>query len=140
MLVVFFICGFIDVTAQATIKRARLTRSSLVHSLVRSRLLSLFIFGVAYLVVTYMVIFMNLSYDQIPEQFRGGRPSGISLLIKEDSIPGARELGVPISINSVVTDRVPLVYEGSDSYVIKLDNGSIVRLNKDTVSGAVTRP
>jgi hypothetical protein len=91
-----------------------------------------------YCLAVYIGVFMALSYPEVPEQFGGGRPSYVRLLIKTDSISGAAELGIPMS-QSGLSCKVALVYEGSDAYVIELPPKRIVRLNKDMVSGTITK-
>ena len=75
---------------------------------------------------------------EIPEQFGGGRSSYVRFLIKQESISGAAELGIPMS-QSGLSCKLALLYEGSDGYVIELPPKRVVRLNKDMVSGAITK-
>jgi hypothetical protein len=98
----------------------------------RAAFLALYCFAV------YIGVFMALSYPEVPEQFGGGRPSYVRLLIKTESISGAAELGIPMS-QSGLSCKVALVYEGSDAYVIELPPKRIVRLNKDMVSATITK-
>ena len=88
--------------------------------------------------VLYAGVFMYLAYPRIPVQFGGGRPQDTRLLLTQEALDGAKELGLPIAGTSRLTDQVKLMYEGSDSYVIRLDNGSIVQLKRNLVAGSLT--
>jgi len=96
-------------------------------------------FLLLYFIGIYIAVFMAFSYTRIPEQFGGGRPSDIWLLIKEDAIQGAKEIGIPIPQGSNLTGKLQLMYEGSEAYVLRLPPDRIVRINKDMVSGAITK-
>jgi hypothetical protein len=98
-----------------------------------------------FLVLIYTVVFMLCSYPRIPEQFGGGRPSNVRFLFKEASVPGAKELSIPLCKKTRnLSSKLSLIYETTDSYIIKLGPTNahpelIVRINKDMVSAAITK-
>jgi hypothetical protein len=94
------------------------------------------LFLILLMVAAYAAAFMALLYPQIPEQFGGGRPVEVRLLIRQDSLDGVRQLGLPIATSAGVTEVVPLLYEGSDSYVVRI-SGRRIRLNRDLIQGVV---
>jgi hypothetical protein len=51
----------------------------------------------------------------------------------------ARELGIKIPNSRNLSERVTLSYLGNESYVIRLDKGAVVQLNRGMVSAAITR-
>jgi hypothetical protein len=92
----------------------------------------------------FVTVFMSQLFQVIPHQFGGGRPIKATLLIKHDEAQGVRTLGVPIESNAVrvdasgqsqgsVTHLLEVMYEGSEAYLIRLDNRTLVRLDKDLV-------
>jgi hypothetical protein len=95
------------------------------------------------LVLTFIGWFGHHVYPEIPEQLGGGQPRLVQLLIAPGAIPAARELGLQVSPDSPVTPPLELVWEGDDTYVIRLPDpreGAIVQLAGDLVDGLVTRP
>jgi hypothetical protein len=91
--------------------------------------------NVTILVGLYLAAFMAFLYPKIPEQFGGGEPVRAVLLIKEDALEGARNLGLPTQTGKPLTEPLDLMYEGSQAYVIRLTDRSIVRLDKSAVVG-----
>jgi hypothetical protein len=100
---------------------------------------SLFLLAEMFFLALYISIFMQSTYPHIPEQFGGGRPSTVQLLVKKDDVSGARELGIPVPKTKQLSDRVTLLYEGSDSYVLQLSGGKIVSIDKNMIAGVITR-
>jgi hypothetical protein len=135
-------CYIVEIRFLAALKRIEKRdaqrETQRVARLLREVHLSRVAFLALYCFAVYIGVFMALSYPEVPEQFGGGRPSDVRLLIKTDSISGAAELGIPMS-QSGLSCKVALVYEGSDAYVIELPPKRIVRLNKDMVSGTITK-
>jgi hypothetical protein len=84
--------------------------------------------------LVYTFAFMAIAYPKIPPQLGGGRPQLMRLLIKDSSVSGVKELGLPMTHGNL-THPIYVLYEGSESYVIWLDKGQIVELSKDEVSG-----
>jgi hypothetical protein len=103
----------------------------------RNTAMALAIVSLCAIGVLYAWVFMYLAYPRIPVQFGGGRPQDTRLLLTEEALDGAKELGLPIAGTSRLTDQVKLMYEGSDSYVIRLDNGSIVQLKRNLIAGSL---
>jgi hypothetical protein len=101
-------------------------------------------------IVAYVVAFMLLYFPKIPAQFGGGKPTQVALLIKRDEIDGVRALGLPIETrrplggeasgkqpapeSGYVTSPLDLMYEGSEAYVLRLADGTLIRLDKDAVA------
>jgi amino acid transporter len=95
-------------------------------------------------VAIFVATFMANLFPMIPDQFGGGRPTKVALLIKHDEVNGVKALGVPLEanqlsgsaqINSYITAPLELMYEGSEAYLIRLSPDALVRLNKDLVLG-----
>jgi hypothetical protein len=100
-------------------------------------------------IVAYVIAFMVLYFPKIPAQFGGGKPAQVALLIKRDEIDGVRALGLPIETRrplggetsgkqpspetGYVTSPLDLMYEGSEAYVLRLADGTLIRLDKDAV-------
>jgi hypothetical protein len=85
----------------------------------------------------YIATFMALAYPKIPEQFGGGRPRTIRILVKEDHVAGAREIGLWIPKHGHLSDPVELVYEGDKNYVLRAKDERLVQINKELTLGVV---
>jgi hypothetical protein len=109
-------CAVLDRNFRRLLRRQKDKQVSLLHH----SYLGYAAFALLYFIGIYVAIFMTLSYPRIPEQFGGGRPSNIWLLLKEDSLESAKELGIPIPQGSTLTEKLQLMYEGSDAYVLRL--------------------
>lgn len=98
-----------------------------------------------FLLVAYICVFMLWSYETIPEQFGGGRPSYVWLLFRHESAPGARELSIPMCEDRPdLSDKLGLIYEEEDSYVVRVPASNdlperVVRLKKETISAVITK-
>jgi hypothetical protein len=97
------------------------------------------VFSLIILSAIYVFFFMKNIYPLVPVQFGGGRPSTVQLLFDHGAVAGAKELGVPFSSQSDVSAPVQLAYEGSNSYVIRLPQGTIVQLDKDIVTATLSK-
>ena len=79
--------------------------------------------------------FMYFLFPHIPDQFGGGRPVRVTFLMRHDEIEGIRDLGLPIRNKGAVTESVELMYEGSEAYIVRLPDDTIIRVNRDGVQG-----
>jgi hypothetical protein len=95
--------------------------------------------GAILLFGAYLLVFMTTVYRQMPEQFGGGQPRSVRILFDKDSIDGVRELGVPIAPRAHASLPVNLMYVGSETYVLELQGGQILQVNRDLVSAVMTR-
>ncbi len=101
----------------------------------------IFAVGGFVLFLLYLGIFGQYFYPRLPEQLGGGRPRAAQLLIAAEAIPAARELGLDISADSPLSPPIELLWEGEDSFVIRLPpphNRSVVQLARGLVDGVVT--
>lgn len=89
--------------------------------------------------VGWMFIFMIAAYPNIPEQFGGGRARLVRVLLEEESVDGARELGIPITEGTQLSAPVNLIYNGSETYVIGIGETQIVQLDKSMVLGIASK-
>jgi hypothetical protein len=83
----------------------------------------------------YIAIFMISAYPHIPEQFGGGRPRVVRLLIAKDQVASVAEIGLPIRSGKTRTEEVEMLYEGSDVFVIRLVDDRIIQLRRELVLG-----
>jgi hypothetical protein len=82
----------------------------------------------------YAGVFMLMAYPQIPDQFGGGQPRVVRLLVEKDAVPALEQLGLRFPSESEVTDFVELLYEGNTQYVLRIEGNQVIKLNKDLVS------
>jgi hypothetical protein len=82
----------------------------------------------------YMMLtqFVHSAYPSIPEQFGGGRPRYVQVLIAADARQGVQELGVPLLGSTI---NLSLLFEGSNFFLFETDDGVVVRLDKADVLG-----
>jgi hypothetical protein len=95
--------------------------------------------GVAFVALVFMGTFSSNIYPAIPEQFGGGSPVRVHLLIAKDSIEQVKELGIPMSSQGTISGSVDLVYQGDRMYIIRLDNGRVIQVKADIING-LARP
>lgn len=93
------------------------------------------------LFLTYLGLFGQFFYPLVPEQMGGGRPRTAQLLIAGDGIAAAQQLGLSVSEGDPLTDPVQLLWEGEDSYAVRLpapNQRTVVQLARGLVAGVVT--
>jgi len=101
------------------------------------------IFAVAGVVLflAYVGLFGQYFYPRLPEQLGGGRPRMAQILVTGDATPAVRELGLDVTENAPLSPPVQLLWEGEESYVIRLprpNNGAVVQIARGLVGGVVT--
>jgi hypothetical protein len=72
-------------------------------------------------VLFYIAAFMALAFPAIPEQFGGGQPRLVRLLVASEDAEGIRALGIPIEGKQRISNPVVLLYETSDSYLLEVE-------------------
>jgi hypothetical protein len=87
------------------------------------------------ILIAYTGAFMSLAYSRIPEQYGGGRPREIRLLVAKEDKQGLEELEIAFSGKGQLSDPVTLLYEGEEQYILRSRNGHVVRVKKDLVVG-----
>lgn len=121
----------------------------LIVQLVKIFVILCFLITSLYLYISY---FAQNFYPAIPEVYGGGRYREAQILFKSDSVTGIKQLNIPFSslnggiqssptvtTTAIITDtllseRLVLLFEGTDIYVIRLESGEIVQIKKDTVA------
>src|SRR5215208_5137651 len=80
------------------------------------------IFAVAGVVLflAYIGLFGQYFYPLLPEQLGGGRPRMAQILVSGDAVPAVRELGLDVTEAAPLSAPVELLWEGEESYVIRL--------------------
>ena len=53
------------------------------------------VFTILFMIALYLALFMTTVYDDIPEQFGGGKPREASLLLPDDALASVQQLGIP---------------------------------------------
>src|SRR5215204_6037172 len=101
------------------------------------------IFAVAGVVLflAYVGLFGQYFYPTIPEQLGGARPRIAQILVSGDAVPAVRELGLDVSEDAPLSPPVELLWEGEESYVIRLPrthHGAVVQIARGLVGGVVT--
>jgi hypothetical protein len=82
---------------------------------------------------------MGLIYPLIPEQFGGGEPKSVQLLIDKEAIAGVEDLGLQIRTKEGLSEPVSLIYEGSQVYVLRTNERVVIQVRKELVSGLIVR-
>ena len=101
------------------------------------------IFAVAGVVLflVYIGLFGQYFYPTMPEQLGGARPRIAQILVSGDAVPAVRELGLDVSEDAPLSPPVELLWEGEESYVIRLPrthHGAVVQIARGLVGGVVT--
>jgi len=110
---------------------------------VPSAVVETMIFAVAGVVLflAYIGLFGQYFYPTLPEQLGGGRPRVAQILVSGDAVPAVRELGLQVSEEAPLSPPVQLLWEGEESYVIRLPrphHGAVVQIARGLVGGVVT--
>lgn len=77
-------------------------------------------------------------YGSIAQQFGGGQPRWVQLMLTQDGAHMAQTLGLSVYSDGSLTTHYPLLWENEESYIIQLDSGGrrfIVKLERELVSG-----
>jgi hypothetical protein len=101
------------------------------------------IFAVAGVVLflAYIGLFGQYFYPTLPEQLGGGRPRMAQILVSGEAVPAVRELGLEVTEDAPLSPPVQLLWEGEESYVIRLPrppHGAVVQIARSLVGGVVT--
>jgi hypothetical protein len=83
----------------------------------------------------YLNLFTKNVYPRIPEQFGGGRPRLVQLLVKKEMLEEAKQLGFPASKDRSLSEPVWLLFEDKDVYVLRTPDSRVVQLNRDVFRG-----
>jgi hypothetical protein len=93
------------------------------------------------LALGYIGLFGQRFYPVLPEQLGGGRPRAVQLLIAPDAVAALNRLGIPVEAGDLLTPLVELLWEGEQSYVVRLpdpDRRSVIQIDQALVNGVVT--
>ena len=85
--------------------------------------------------ILFLALFAQYIFPVVPEQFGGGKPKQIRILFEKDSLPGAEQIGIPITPNKQVSEPVNLLFEGTDSYILRLPNNQVVQIDRKATQG-----
>ena len=101
------------------------------------------IFGVGGVVlfVAYVGLFGQYFYPTMPEQLGGGPPRVAQILVSGNAVPAVRELGLDVTEDAPLSPPVQLLWEGEESYVIRLPrphHQAVVQIARSLVDGVVT--
>src|SRR5687767_5959281 len=89
----------------------------------------------------YIGPFGQYFYPTLPEQPVGRRPRVAQMLVSGDAVPALRELGLDVTENVPLSPPVQLLWEGEESYVIRLPSphpAAVVQIARGLVAGVVT--
>jgi hypothetical protein len=97
--------------------------------------LALSTYGLVFLVVLTTIVSSYL-YPLIPEQFGGGRPRSVHLVLSREGARLAPRLGILPSGSPSVSSKVSLIWEDGDYLAVRTRQREIVQLNKALVLAA----
>jgi hypothetical protein len=87
----------------------------------------------------FSTLFMGLIYPLIPDQFGGGEPKPVQLLIDNEAIAGVKDLGLNLRTKEGLSEPINLLYEGSQVYILRTNERVIIQVKKELVSGMIVR-
>lgn len=82
----------------------------------------------------YLTLFTSNIYTNVPRQFGGGKPSINKFLFFSDKMDTVSELKIDIPPGSKLSVPLSLLYETNDTYVVKGQNGRVIRLSKKLIA------
>lgn len=93
----------------------------------------------------YTVTFAQDIYPLVPEQFGGGEPRQVQILFAKDQADTIKQNGIPTcSSGKLISNRskpLSLLFEGSENYLLRLDNTKLpIQLKKTTSIGLQSIP
>jgi hypothetical protein len=83
------------------------------------------------------ILFGIVAATQVPGQFGGLGPSRAALVFTADGVTTATAAGLTFEGTSRRSQPISILYQGDEYYAVKLDEGVVVQVKKDTVVGAV---
>jgi hypothetical protein len=91
--------------------------------------------------VLYLLLFAEIAFPLIPEQFGGGKPRQAHLLVSAASIGDAQALGLSVTESNPVSPPVRVLWESEEALVItppgQTNADTIIRINKALVSAVI---
>jgi hypothetical protein len=118
----------------------RFSREDVTQGFARSYLYIAMFISIGLALISLQNFSFNL-YPLIPEQFGGGQSSKTRFLfLKDEEVRSARCIGLSIPPDSLLSDSVELIFEGDDTYVIRLPNQQTAQIQKKLISGVLTVP
>lgn len=97
--------------------------------------LALSTYGLVFLAFYSALVSRHL-YPVMPEQFGGGRPQAVRLLLSRDGSELAPRLGLPMCGGPPVSCRVSVIWRGEDFIAVRTPSREVVELDKSLVLGA----
>lgn len=89
----------------------------------------------------YLSVFVRDTYPYIPEQFGGGRPREVQLLLDPDQYVSVAQLHIPLQEGSIrLTETVALIWQGADGYLIRFEidgEQHVILINRDLVDAVI---
>lgn len=90
----------------------------------------------------FLTTFARDIYPYISEAFGGGKPFGGDKesrarlqFSSAEAAKASKELGIPFTAHTLVSDPVTILHNGANTYVVQRDDGGVFRISKGTVQG-----
>lgn len=91
----------------------------------------------------YLDTFASTFYPKTPEQFGGGKPKQVQIVLSPESAALGVALGFGAATDSPIVRRVDLLWESDKVYVVRdlaKPDGQIIQIDRDAVSAVVLGP
>lgn len=93
-----------------------------------------------FFIYVYLGLFTQVIYPKIPEQFGGGEPRQVRILFAKEQADTIKQNGIPTCSSGKFLSNwskpVSLLFEGSEHYLLRLDNTRPpIQLRKTTIIG-----
>lgn len=92
-----------------------------------------------FILLAYLTFFARGIYGGLPFDVGGGSPRPTRLLVNADKLASATQLGISFEPNTNLTTSVLVLFEGTDLYLLRLDDGTTVQITKDLIEGSQVR-
>jgi hypothetical protein len=136
--IIIYVTGLIVTFVSITVLRVS-SKSTQLSGTYRVYYLFSWYINIVLWAAVYAAVFMGAIFPVVPEQFGGGEPKEVRLVLKQDSTKGATEVGILDTSQTQITGLMSLIYEGSDKYVVRSPEGHIVTVDKQAVLFVETR-
>lgn len=87
-------------------------------------------FGGFVIICLYMGVMVRGIFPSVPQQFGGGEPRTVVLVLDQDANPGSFEI-------QNLLEPVELIWQTEAGYVVRQDDGSVVLVNDRIVNGVI---
>jgi len=90
--------------------------------------------------IFYISSFASSVYPNVPEQFGGGKPRSVQLLVDREALRGLKALGFKFCNDDQLSDTVAVLFEGENSFVVRQKGVPVVQIDRSAIRAVSVTP